>query len=267
MQAIHLPRSTYYYELGKKNLIVIRNSALIKKIKEIFKYHKGRYGVRRVHKELVNQGYKVNHKRVQRLMHMLGLFGKSPKKAYRSYKGTVGKIADNVIHGDFSTSGPQQKWTTDITQFSFSWGKCYLSPLLDMHTNEIIAYDLSTSPNMAQIKRMLSRAFKAYPNLKGLIFHSDQGWQYQHAYFREQLKARGIIQSMSRKGNCYDNSVMETFFGRMKNEMYYGQEKTYTSFEKFRKAVDEYVHYYNHERIQQKSKWLPPAKYRKLLME
>ena len=131
-----------------------------------------------------------------------------------------------------------------------------------MNTNEIISYDLSTSPNLEQVSRMLDRAFEKFPSVEGLIFHSDQGWQYQHAYFRNTLKERGIIQYMSRKGNCYDNCIIETFFGRLKNEMYYGYEKDYSSFEEFSKAVEEYIDYYNNKRIQAKTKWMPPVKYR-----
>ena len=231
-------------------------------IRNIFEHHKGRYGVRRVYMELVNRGFKINHKRVQRIMHEAGLEGKRPREKYHSYQGEVGKVADNIINRDFSTNGPLQKWTTDISQFSFPWGKCYLSPILDMHTNEIIAYDLSQSPNMEQIHRMLDRAFRKYSSFTGLILHSDQGWQYQHFYFRNELRKHGIKQSMSRKGNCYDNSIMETFFGRLKNEMFYGCENYYNSFEVFSAAIASYIDYYNNERIQVKTNWMPPSKYR-----
>lgn len=257
-----MSRSTYYFEISKKDAITERNSAIMHDINEIFTSNKSRYGVRRVYQELLNRGYKVNHKRVQRLMHKAGLIGKRPKEKYHSYRGTVGKVADNLINRDFSTTAPLQKWTTDVSQFNFSWGKCYISPILDMNTNEIISYDLSTSPNLEQISRMLKRAFEKFPNLSGLIIHSDQGWQYQNAYYRNELKKRGIIQSMSRKGNCYDNCIMETFFGRLKNEMYYGCEKEYSSFEKFSIAIEEYIEYYNNKRIQAKTKWMPPVKYR-----
>ena len=263
---MEMAKSTYYYEISKTDVVDEKNAEVLAEIKEIFEQNKRRYGVRRVHQELINRGYKVNHKRVQRIMHESGLFGKRPKEKYHSYKGEVGKVADNIINRDFSATSPLQKWTTDVTQFNFSWGKCYLSPILDMATNEIISYDLSLSPNMEQIKRMLDKAFKKFPSLSGLIFHSDQGWQYQHAYYRNTLVEHGIIQSMSRKGNCYDNCIMETFFGRMKNEMYYGYEKEYTSFEMFAKAVEEYINYYNNIRIQAKTKWMPPVKYRKTSM-
>jgi len=113
---------------------------------------------------------------------------------------------------------------------------------------------------------MLTSAFEKFPSVKGLILHSDQGWQYQHAYFRNELKEHEVIQSMSRKGNCYDNCIMETFFGRLKNEMFYGSEKEFTSFEEFADAVERYIYYYNNERIQAKTKWMPPVKYREASM-
>jgi len=135
-----------------------------------------------------------------------------------------------------------------------------------MNTNEVISYDLSLHPDMKQIRRMLDVAFDKFPHVSGLIFHSDQGWQYQHESYRNALIKHGIIQSMSRKGNCYDNCIMETFFGRLKNEMFYGQEKEYISFEKFSDAVRDYINYYNNERIQAKTKWMPPVKYREASM-
>ena len=261
-----MPKSTYYYEICKVNAVELRNEGLASEIKEIFEYHKGRYGVRRVHRELVNRGHNINHKRVQRIMHNLGLMGKRPKEKYHSYRGEVGKIADNIIDRNFSAAAPLKKWTTDVSQFNFPWGKCYISPILDMCTNEIISYDLSLSPNLEQIRNMLDSAFEKFPSVEGLIFHSDQGWQYQHEYFRNTLKEHKIIQSMSRKGNCIDNCIMETFFGRLKNEMYYGYEKEYDSFEAFSEAIEEYISYYNNERIQKKTKWMPPVKYREASM-
>ena len=259
---MHLSKSTYYFEISKTDVVAERNAELLDVIRTVFEQNKRRYGVRRVHQELINRGFNVNHKRVQRLMHKEGLLGKRPKEKYHSYKGEVGKIADNVINRDFKAAEPLQKWTTDVSQFNFSWGKCYISPILDMNTNEIISYDLSLRPTLDQVKRMLEKAFEKFPNVTGLVFHSDQGWQYQHAYYINELKKHGIVQSMSRKGNCYDNRIMETFFGRMKNEMYYGYEKQYSSFEEFSKAVEEYIDYYNNKRIQAKTKWMPPVQYR-----
>ena len=193
MEAAGLSRSTYYYEISKTDAAKERNANLSSEITNIFNENKERYGVRRVHHELLNRGFKVNHKRVQRIMNQLSLKGKRPKEKYHSYKGDVGKVADNIINRDFSTEKPLQKWTTDVSQFNLPWGKCYISPILDMNTNEVISYNLSLSPNMAQVKDMLNKAFKRFPFVQGLIMHSDQGWQYQHAFYREELKKHGII--------------------------------------------------------------------------
>ena len=263
LKAMEMSKSTYYFEISKTDAVAKRNEELAKEIQNIFEKNKSRYGVRRIHRELQNRGFVVNHKRVQRLMHCMELRGKRPKEKYHSYKGEVGKVADNIIDRDFSATAPLQKWTTDVSQFNFPWGKCYISPILDMYTNEIISYDLAQSPNLEQVNRMLTKAFERFPKVEGLIFHSDQGWQYQHEAYRKVLTEHGIIQSMSRKGNCYDNCIMETFFGRLKNELYYGCEKNYTSFEEFAEAVEEYIDYYNNKRIQAKTKWMPPAEYRK----
>ena len=263
LHAIRMSKSTYYFELSKINVLELRNKTLMSIIQEIFTHHKGRYGVRRVYGELVNREFRVNHKRVQRLMRIMRLVGKRPKEKYHSYLGEVGRVADNIINRDFSTTAPLQKWTTDVSQFTFQWGKCYLSPILDMHTNEIISYDLSLHPDLKQIKRMLSKAFKRFSTFKGLVFHSDQGWQYRHDYFIGSLKEHGIIQSMSSKANCYDNGIMESFFGRLKNEMYYGHEHEFVSFAEFARALKEYIYYYNNDRIQKKTGWMSPVKCRK----
>ena len=140
---MRLSKSTYYFEVSKDDQIAIRNEELTKEIIELFNKHKGRYGVRRIYHALKGKGFNINHKRVQRIMHINGLLGKYPKEKYHSYKGNVGKLADNIINRDFKATAPLQKWTTDVSQFNFSWGKCYISPILDMFTNEIISYDLS----------------------------------------------------------------------------------------------------------------------------
>ena len=245
-----MAKSTYYFELNRVDAVAEKNCDLLSEIKKIFHENKGIYGVRRIYQELCRRGFVVNHKRVQRLMHVNGLFGKRPKEKYHSYQGNVGKVAANIINRDFTADRPLQKWSTDVSQFTFSWGKCFFSPILDMSTNEIISYDLSLNPNLEQVQRMLNIAFKKFPDVNGLILHSDQGWQYQHAFYQRSLEERGIIQSMSRKGNCYDNCIIETFFARMKNEMFYGFEKEYSTFKEFQTAVEEYIDYYNNKRIQ-----------------
>ena len=131
-----------------------------------------------------------------------------------------------------------------------------------MHNREIISYSISRSPNFEQTKAMLKKAFKKFDNLSGLIFHSDQGWQYQMNYYQKMLKEKGIIQSMSRKGNCLDNSLMENFFGILKNEMFYGHEYEFKTLDQLEEAIVEYINYYNNNRITVKLKGLSPIQYR-----
>ncbi len=258
-----MARSTYYYELKAEDKVAQRDQELRAKILEIYKEHDGRYGVRRMCHELRNQGYEVNHKRVQRIMKELGLKGRSPRrKKYSSYKGDVGKIAPNVINRDFSADAPLEKITTDVTQFNLPWGKAYLAPVLDMYSNEVLAYNLSLNPNMAQVTDMLKKLFTNFPGVKGAIFHSDQGWQYQQVSYRKELAAHDIVQSMSRKGNCLDNAIGESFFGRLKTEMFDGHESDFESFEEFKKAIDDYIWYYNNKRIQSKTNWMTPVQFR-----
>ena len=256
-----LSRSTYYYELHKEELDS-KNIDIINNIKDIFYRHKGNYGVRRIYHELLNMGIRINHKKVQRLMHKHHLTAKKHPQKYHSYQGHVGAVANNILKRNFVADEPNRKWTTDVSQFSFSWGKCYLSPLMDMYNNEIVGFDLSKSANYEQIERMFQSADIDSKDLSKLIIHSDQGWQYQNPRFAQTLKEHGITQSMSRKGNCMDNSIMESFFGIMKNEMYYGHEAEYKNFEQFKAVVEKYIRYYNNERIKMKSGWMSPVQYR-----
>lgn len=210
--------------------------------------------------ELHNRGYRINHKTVQRLMGLLGLKCMVRIKKYRSYKGQVGKIAPNLIQRNFKADAPNKKWTTDITEFSLFGKKLYLSPILDMYNGEIISYNISEHPVLNQVLDMLNQAFLKIPDDTNLIFHSDQGWQYQHKQYQKRLQEKGIRQSMSRKGNCLDNSVMENFFGLLKSELLYLRE--FSSIEEFRVELEKYIDYYNNKRIKNKLKGLSPVQYR-----
>ena len=235
--------------------------ALIKaEIESIYQEHQGRYGYRRITMELHNRGYRINHKTVQRLMRKLNLKCMVRIKKYRSYKGEIGKIAPNILKRDFHASAPNQKWTTDITEFSLFGAKLYLSPILDMYNGEIISYNISERPVLGQVMDMLDKAFEKIPDNTNLIFHSDQGWQYQHKQYQKRLKDKGIQQSMSRKGNCLDNSVMENFFGLLKSELLY--LKNFESIEEFKVELEDYINYYNNKRIKEKLKGLSPVQYR-----
>lgn len=254
-----MPRSTYYYYVRQMKrpdkYAVIKNE-----IRAVYDENQGRYGYRRITMELHNRGYQINHKTVQRLMKALGLKCMVRIKKYRSYKGQVGKIAPNIIQRNFKAEKPNQKWTTDITEFSLFGTKLYLSPILDMYNGEIISYSISEHPVLAQVMDMLDKAFLKIPDGTNLIFHSDQGWQYQHKQYQKRLQQKGIQQSMSRKGNCLDNSVMENFFGLLKSELLYLRE--FSSMEEFRIELERYIDYYNNKRIKSKLKGLSPVEYR-----
>jgi transposase InsO family protein len=229
-------------------------------IKQIFHENKGRYGYRRITMELHNRGYHVNHKTVQKLMKQCSLKCEIRRRKYRSYRGEVGKVAPNELKRDFHANKPNQKWVTDVTEFVVQDKKVYLSPILDLYNGEIISYNLSLHPTFHQTMDMLDKAFENLPDVTGLILHSDQGWQYQMKRYQARLKEKGIIQSMSRKGNCLDNSVMENFFGLLKTEMYYKHK--FISAEHLMKEIEEYIDYYNNRRIKWKLKGLSPVQYR-----
>lgn len=229
-------------------------------IKQIFSENKGRYGYRRITLELCNRGYHINHKTVQKLMKQCGLKCEIRRRKYRSYKGEVGKVAPNIISRNFKAAKPNQKWTTDVTEFAVDGQKVYLSPILDMYNGEIISYNISLHPTFHQTMDMLDKAFEKIHDNTGLILHSDQGWQYQMKRYQARLKEKGIIQSMSRKGNCLDNSVMENFFGLLKTEMFYKHH--FDSAEHLIDEIEKYIDYYNNKRIKCKLKGLSPVQYR-----
>ena len=263
LKAIKLARSTYYYHLKQLDK-PDKDQELKAEIQSIFIEHKGNYGYRRIHLELRNRGYLVNQKRVQRLMKVLNLQAKMrQKRKYSSHKGDVGKKAENLIQRQFEGSKTMEKCYTDVTEFAIpaSTQKLYLSPVLDGFNSEIIAYNLSTSPNLEQVKTMLEQAFTE-KHYEDTILHSDQGWQYQHDSYHRFLESKGIQASMSRKGNSPDNGMMESFSGILKSEMFYGYEKSFQSLKQLEQAIVDYIDYYNNKRIKVKLKGLSPVQYR-----
>lgn len=182
-------------------------------------------------------------------------------KKYRSYKGDVGKAAPNLLNRDFYAEKPNQKWVTDVTEFNLFGERLYLSAILDLYSRDLVSYTISSRPVLSMVTSMLSKAFDKIPDNTNLILHSDQGWQYQHKQYQRMLKEKGIRQSMSRKGNCLDNAVMENFFGLLKSELLYLQE--FDSLGHFKDELVEYLEYYNNCRIKEKLKNLPPAVHRR----
>jgi putative transposase len=259
LQIAHLPRSSYYYyavRLPEPEKHLPEREA----IRKICTEHKGRYGYRRVTLTLRQQGYQTNHKLVMKLMREEHLSCMLRPKRYRSYRGEIGKVAPNRLNRRFKAVQPNTKWTTDITEFKVNGQKLYLSPILDLYNGEIVSYSLSKTPDSRLVMDMLQQAFRKIPNHGPLMLHSDQGWHYQMYLYQRTLKENGITQSMSRKGNCYDNCVIENFFGLLKTEFFRNQ--SFSSVEVFQEELDQYIVYYNNSRIKVKLKGLSPVQFR-----
>jgi putative transposase len=195
-------------------------------------------------------------------MKTLGLKSIIRVKKYRSYRGQLGKTAPNILERNFKTDQPNKKWATDVTEFNVSGNKLYLSPIIDLFNGEIISYELSERPVFAQVVNMLKKSFRKIKTTENVILHSDQGWQYQMKAYQHLLKEKGIVQSMSRKGNCLDNAIIENFFGTLKSEMFY--TKKFTTIQELKTEIKEYINYYNNDRIRLNLKGKSPVQYRTL---
>ncbi|WP_230625210.1 IS3 family transposase [Corynebacterium diphtheriae] len=254
-----LARSTFFDHQRRFDL-PDKYADLKTQIKKIFHDSNTTFGYRRVWRALRNNNTIVNKKVVRRLMRQLGLVSKIRRKKYNSYRGTVSHIADNVLDRRFTQDAPNKAWVSDVTEFRVAGTKVYLSPVMDLFDRTILAHTLSTSPNTQLTSRALADAIAMFSPGKGLIVHTDQGFQYQHASWRNLIESVGGVQSMSRKGNCYDNAVMENFFGHLKSEMYH--DVYFTSVDELCQAIDEYILWYNTYRLQERFKGLAPMQYR-----
>jgi len=265
LEIANLPKSSFYEWIQKLEVVNKEELELTNIIKNIFEESNETYGYRRVTIALKNKGFKVNHKRVYRIMRKNNLkcikfFRKS--RGYSSFKGEVGKIVENKLNRQFKITVPNKVWVTDVTEFKIQGKeqKLYLSPIMDLFNSEIISFNFSTSPTVKFVTNSLDSALKKLPEKHQLTIHSDQGFHYQHVQWVKRLKSRNIEQSMSRRGNCIDNSPMENFFGLLKQEMYYGEK--FRSIEELKEKIIEYISWYNNKRIKQKLNGLSPIEYR-----
>lgn len=202
----------------------------------------------------------LNHKTVLRLMTELKLKSTVRPKRYQSYKGDVGKGASNVLKRNFDAQRPNEKWVTDVTEFNIKGQKVYLSPIIDLFNREVVTYKVAKSAHLPLVTEMLEEAVEDLKESEYPIFHSDQGWQYRNPLTQKILFEKGLTQSMSRKGNCLDNAVAESFFAILKTEMYHQQE--FNTADDLINQIDEYINYYNTKRIKVKLKGLTPVEYR-----
>jgi putative transposase len=229
-------------------------------MRSLYDFHEGRYGYRRMTDALRKLGERINHKTVQRLMGELGLKSLVKIKKYVSYKGEVGRVAPNILKRRFKARRANQKWLTDVTEFKVAGKKLYLSPVMDLHSGVILAYETARRPVYEMVDAMLTAVLaKLKPGDKPIL-HSDQGWHYQMESYRQRLKDNNIRQSMSRKGNCHDNAPMESFFGILKSEFFH--LKKFANLEDLEAGLAQYIHYYNNDRIKLKLGGLSPVQYR-----
>lgn len=259
LKVAKLARSTFYYQ--QNALAAVDKYADVKSaIHTIFHEHKGRYGYRRVTSALARLGTPTGHNLVQRLMGKLGLKSLVRPKRYRSYKGEIGTTAPNILERDFTASNVNQKWATDVTEFNVAGEKVYLSPLMDLCNGQIISFETDIRPAFTMVTKMLETALATLSPDEKPVLHSDQGWQYRMPLYQDMLQQKGVIQSMSRKGNCHDNAAMESFFAVLKTEYFYLNK--FSSVEQLREGLTEYIRYYNNNRIKTKLDGLSPVQYR-----
>lgn len=260
LQVAGLARSTFFYHQARLQAPDPRE-ALKTAITEIFTANHSRYGHRRIHTALLNDGWSIAKKTVLKLMRTLRLACKvRRRKRYNSYQGEQGAAAPNLLNREFNATAPNQKWVTDVTEFSVGDRKLYLSPVMDLFDRQIISHTIGTSPNLELTNTSLREALTCLEPGQHPLVHSDQGFQYTHPSWRTLLKDAGAVQSMSRKGNCYDNAVMENFFGHLKEEMFHNVR--YISTDALAAHLNEYIHWYNTKRISTKLEGLSPVQYR-----
>lgn len=260
-----LPKSSFYEWMNKLNQVDVAKEALTVEIIAIIEASNHTYGYRRVTLALEHRGHTINHKRVLRIMrenHLLCVKFTRKSRRYRSFKGEVGTIAENHLNRHFVTRKPNEVWVSDVTEFKVtnSEEKLYLSPMMDLYNSEIKAYSLSQSPTVKFTNQSLKDALLVLPEDHELMIHTDQGFHYQHQSWVALLEDNSICQSMSRRGNCIDNSPMENFFGLLKQEMFYGE--TFESIEQLKERIDTYIFWYNNDRIKTKLNGLSPIQYR-----
>lgn len=257
-----------YYKWIHSNINNDKDLDLKFKILEIYNNSKKVYGYRRIKIAIFRAyGLIVNHKKIIRLMKSLNIHSVIRRKRFKYYTPKnldMCKVEPNILNRKFNCNAPNQKWVTDITYLKYDNGRkrMYLSAIEDLYNREIIAYKISDSLDMSFVEQTLGEAFKKVTSkeLNNLIIHSDQGVHYKSNTYKSILKKYGITQSMSRKGNCYDNACIENFFGHLKTELIY--QNSYSCSKELINAVNNYIHWYNNERFQAKLKNMTPVEYR-----
>lgn len=267
LEITNIPLSVYYYQINSIKNKVNRYIEVEERIEYLYlKKHRKRIGYQRIYIELKNEGYCIGKNKVLEIMRNKGYTKQNKPKHYNSYEGDQGGIVDNLLNQDFKTSKPYEKCGTDITMFNVHNERVYLSPIIDFNSREILSYEVGTDAKVVKVIKMLDKLNDNHKErIKGMIIQSDQGVQYQNSRYSYRLKELKIIQSMSRKGNCLDNSPTENFFGRMKEEMWYNNEYKYETSKDLIDEIHKYIKYYNEVRIVTRLK-CSPIEYRNKML-
>lgn len=261
LEMAKIPLSVYYYQVKSIKNEVNKYEDIENEIDYLYlEKHKKRIGYQRIYIELKNQGIKIGKNKVLEIMRKKG-YVKQKKVNYRkynSYKGDLGGVKENVLKQNFKATKPYEKAGTDITMFRVKEEAVYLSPVIDFYTREILSYEVGTNAKLEKVLNMIKKLKEKHKeNIKGMIIQSDQGVQYQNSRYSDLLKEYEIVQSMSRKGNCLDNSPTENFFGRLKEEIWYNKEYKYENSKDLIKEIHNYIEYYNETRIVTRLKTSP----------
>ncbi|WGV57405.1 IS3 family transposase [Brevibacillus brevis] len=253
-----------YYRWMKRQAITspkqLEDEQVKEKVAECFHKVRGIYGYRRI-KVWIEKKYEqhINRKRIHRLMKVMGLQAIIRKKRPYYGKKEAYVISDNLLNRNFHAGKPSEKWVTDITYLIFNGQRLYLSVIKDLYNNEIIAYQISRRNDLKRVIDTLKKA-KKKRNVRGILLHSDQGFQYTSRPYNNLIKKYKMVASMSRKGNCWDNACMENFFSHFKSECF--NRCTFRTVDEVKREVKQYIHFYNRERFQQKLNNLSPYEFR-----
>lgn len=265
LSLLQISKSSYYYQeslLKKPD----KYAELRVKIINIFTENKNCYGYRRIHGHLNNIGINISEKVIRKIMKTENLIVcKKRTKKYNSYRGEISPEVDNIINRNFRAEKPNIKWVTDITEFAIPAGKLYLSPIIDCFDGMVVSWTVSTSPNSIMVNHMLDKAIAQLSPHEHPLVHTDRGCHYRWPGWIERMDAAGLTRSMSRKGCSPDNSACEGFFGRLKNEMFYGRTWIDVSIDDFINEINNYINWYNTKRIKQSLGYKSPVQYRHIL--
>lgn len=264
LKATDLPRSSYYYQRA-----VLRSpgkyEVLSDRIHDIFESNYCCYGYRRIHAELKKEGIIVSEKVVRRIMATNQLLVRRKKARYKSYIGEVSPAPDNLVARDFHADAPNEIWVTDISEFGIPAGKVYLSPIIDCMDGFAVSWSIGLRPTAELANTSLKAAVRSLKEEERPIVHSDRGGHYRWPGWLSIVEEHGLIRSMSAKGCPPDNAACEGFFGRIKNEFFYGRDWMGVPLKTFMEELDRYLRWYNQERIKQSLGWMSPVQYRQSL--